>query len=189
MVHLRSEKAEGFTGQQITQTAGTNLISAKGGWMVGGWRMPALSFLFFHLTITGTIHLWLTSIDKLSVGRILVSMIVKMASRWIVQQHRQLWRGFFRLQQHFNHWHFCKTLILEVESNSELTTLELAVRKVMQRERERERESYLHIVRPFSFVLGTNHIFLRAGDSNCTKNPSLWSSFHFLDPCPFQTCM
>ena len=110
---------------------------SKGGWMVGGWRMPGLSFLFFHLTITGTIHLWLTSIDKLSVGLILVSMIVKMASRWIVQQHRQLWRGFFRLQQHFNHWHFCKTLILEVESNSELTTLELAVRKVMQRERER----------------------------------------------------
>ena len=72
MVHLRSEKAEGVTGQRITQTAGTHL--SKGGWL---WLKDARFVIsVFHLTITGTIHLWLTSIDKQTGGRILVSMIV-----------------------------------------------------------------------------------------------------------------
>lgn len=49
--------------------------------------------------------------------------------------------------------------------------------------------SYLHKIRPFSVELGMNHNFRRAGDSNCTKKPSECPCFHFLDPCPFHTCM
>jgi hypothetical protein len=65
--------------------------------MDGWWLKDARFVIYvFRLTITGTIHLWLTSIDKQTVGRTLVSKVNSAAAQ------RQLLRGFFRLQQHFN---------------------------------------------------------------------------------------
>jgi protein-S-isoprenylcysteine O-methyltransferase Ste14 len=68
---------------------------------VDGWWLKDARFVIsvFRLTITGTIHLWLTSIDKQTVGRS-SEQSIKVNS---TAAQRQLWRGFFRLQQHFNH--------------------------------------------------------------------------------------